>query len=201
MNKTEYKNKYKSEKYDRIELAVPKGEKDKIKQIAAELNVSVNEYLYNLFKEDLVLRNNKPNEPKVLTEDMGLLEKWQVPKKYYEMIEECSYSEENGYFIRLKPGYINDATNTRIINCHKTSELRTMIPKSHEVRKVDPYTEMIETLQKWQIPQKYYEMIESIGDKEITLKNGYMNEISGGKTIKVNKLSEFRSIMKYTREI
>ena len=37
-----------------------------------------------------------------------MLEKWQVPKKYYDMIEDMFYSKEEGYFIYLKDGFTND---------------------------------------------------------------------------------------------
>ena len=35
-------------------------------------------------------------------EQERMLEKWQVPKKYYEMIEDLSYTKDEGYFIYLK---------------------------------------------------------------------------------------------------
>ncbi len=28
-----------------------------------------------------------------------MLEKWQVPRKYYDMIEDLSYTKDEGYFI------------------------------------------------------------------------------------------------------
>ena len=48
MNRTEYKNKHRKEHYDSILFVFPKGEKDRIKQTASELKMSVNEYLYAL---------------------------------------------------------------------------------------------------------------------------------------------------------
>ena len=36
MNRTEYKNQHIKENYDRINFAIPKGEKDRIKQAASE---------------------------------------------------------------------------------------------------------------------------------------------------------------------
>ena len=50
-----------------------------------------------------------------------MLEKWQVPKKYYDMIEDMSYSK----------GYVNDVTGSRSIHCEKTSEVRRIIGKTH----------------------------------------------------------------------
>ena len=52
MNRTEYKNKFYKEHYDRIPLAVPKGMKDVIKQLAADKGMSVNAYIQtNIRKE------------------------------------------------------------------------------------------------------------------------------------------------------
>ena len=45
MDKTEYKNRHKAEHYDRIELAVPKGMKTVIKNLASDKGVSVNAYI------------------------------------------------------------------------------------------------------------------------------------------------------------
>lgn len=45
-----------------------------------------------------------------------MLEKWQVPRKYYDMIEDLSHTKEEGYFIYLKPGYVNDVTGSRNIH-------------------------------------------------------------------------------------
>lgn len=46
-------------------------------------------------------------------EQERILEKWQVPRKYYEMIEDLSYTKDEGYFIYLKKGYVNDVTGSR----------------------------------------------------------------------------------------
>ena len=44
-NQLAYQNKYISEKYDRINLTVPKGKKAEIKERAAAVGESVNEYI------------------------------------------------------------------------------------------------------------------------------------------------------------
>ena len=54
MNRTEYKNRHRKEHYDSILFVFPKGEKDRIKQAASKLEMSVNEYLYALVCDDLV---------------------------------------------------------------------------------------------------------------------------------------------------
>lgn len=46
-------NKYISKAYDRINLTVPKGEKDKIKAYAERKGKSVNSYINDLIKEDM----------------------------------------------------------------------------------------------------------------------------------------------------
>ena len=45
MDRTAYKNQHIKEHYDRINLVIPKGEKDRIKEGCSEMNASVNEYL------------------------------------------------------------------------------------------------------------------------------------------------------------
>lgn len=134
MNRTTYKNQHIKENYDRINLVIPKGEKDRIKAIADDMNISVNEYLYMLFCEDLSTGKSKLSTRKqgVSDEQRQLLDKWQVPRKYHEMIQDMSQSKEDGYFIYLKEGYINDVTGNRNIHCEKTSELRRIINKSHK---------------------------------------------------------------------
>ena len=62
-------------------------------------------------------------------EQERIFEKWQVPRKYYEMIEDLSYTKDEGYFIYLKKGYVNDVTGSRNIHCMKTSEVRRIIGK------------------------------------------------------------------------
>lgn len=134
MNRTEYKNQHQKDNYDRINFCIPKGEKAKIQNIANRMNISVSEYLYMLVCEDLSTGTSKLAEKKkgFTPQHQELLNKWQIAKKYHEMIEDMSYSKEDGYFIYLKKGYINDITNSRNIHCQKTSELRNIINKSHK---------------------------------------------------------------------
>lgn len=134
MNRTEYKNQHRKEHYDRIEFTVPKGEKDRIKTAADTLVMSVNEYLYALVCNDLATGVSKFGEKKqgFNEEQRKMLEKWQVPKKYYDMIEDMSYTKEEGYFIYLKEGFVNDVTGNRSIHCEKTSEVRRIIGKTHK---------------------------------------------------------------------
>lgn len=47
------KNKWNDKAYDRINLTVPKGDKDKIKAYAESKGKSVNSYINDLIKEDM----------------------------------------------------------------------------------------------------------------------------------------------------
>ena len=52
-NQIAYQNDYIKEKYDRINLTVPKGRKEKIKEKAASMGMSVNEYINSLIDNDM----------------------------------------------------------------------------------------------------------------------------------------------------
>lgn len=210
MNKTEYKNKYKKEKYDRLDITLPKGTKEKVKGVAELMNVSVNEYILMLITDDIASGKSKVAEKKNGFDDAqkDLLKKLQVPNKYYEMIEDLSFDSKEGYFIHLKQGYVNDYTNNRNIICKTSKDVRRVIVKSHKVREdviVDGLnSSTLEQLQKWQIPKKYYEMIESINSSDeghtIVLKDDCINDYCGSNIISVVKANTFRSIMKYSHK-
>lgn len=52
-NQIAYQNDYIKEKYDRINLTVPKGRKEEIKKKAATVGKSVNEYINSLIDDDM----------------------------------------------------------------------------------------------------------------------------------------------------
>lgn len=52
-NQIAYQNDWIKEKCDRINLTVPKGRKEEIKQKAAAKDMSVNQYLNNLINQDI----------------------------------------------------------------------------------------------------------------------------------------------------
>ncbi|WAW14776.1 hypothetical protein [Peptostreptococcus equinus] len=133
MNRTKYKNEYIKNKYDRLEVVLPKGKKSEIKNMCKNLNISINEYINMLISNDMQSGNSQINISDSNV-DIELLRKWQIPKKYQGMIEYASYSKESGYFIRLKDGYINDTSGTRIINVKGTNEMRLTINKSHSIK-------------------------------------------------------------------
>ena len=134
MNRTEYKNQFYKEHYDRINLAIPKGEKERIRKTAESLGMAINEYIYALICDDIATGRSRFGEKKqgFSEEQQRMLEKWQVPRKYYDMIQDMSYTKEEGYFIYLKEGYVNDITGSRNIHCEKTAEVRRVIVKTHK---------------------------------------------------------------------
>ncbi|MDU0963577.1 MAG: hypothetical protein E7A67_01020 [Peptostreptococcus anaerobius] len=135
MNRSKYIDNHRKNNYDRLEVLLPKGQKEVLASVCIGLGISVNEYVRTLIANDL-----QGNKSALLTKsnisdtvDPSLLNKWQIPKKYRLMIESATYSKENGYFIRLKDGYINSLTNTKIIHVYKLDELRLAINKSHKI--------------------------------------------------------------------
>lgn len=50
-NQISYQNSYNKEKYDRISLMLPKGEKDRIKTAATAAGESVNEFINKAIKQ------------------------------------------------------------------------------------------------------------------------------------------------------
>lgn len=207
-----YKNTYRKNHYDEMFIALPKGMKDKIKEASKSMGASISEYIALLVSEDISTGTSKLAEKKkgFTPEQEVLLQKLQVPKKYYKMIEDLSFDKDEGYFIHLKKGFINDATGSRNIICQTTKDVRTTIVKSHPVKKdiiVDGLSAAtIEQLEKWQIPKKYYEMIESIYSEygighSITLKEGFTNDYAQGRIIKVEKANLFRIVMKESHPI
>ena len=56
-NPTAYKSEFNRQAYDQITLRVPKGDKERIAQIAAERGMSLNKYILSL------IENDKKEEP------------------------------------------------------------------------------------------------------------------------------------------
>ena len=57
--KTEYKNQWASENYQRISLTVKKGAKDALQQVASEQGESLNGYIKQAIKERVQRETNK----------------------------------------------------------------------------------------------------------------------------------------------
>ncbi len=133
-SRTEYKNRHIREHYDRINLTIPKGQKERIKAIADEMEMSVNEYIWTLICKDSATGHSLMQVHKGLSpEQIEQLDRWQVSKKYRQMLESFSGSMTEGYVLKLKPGFINDVSGSRTIVVRTTAELRRVIVKSHEV--------------------------------------------------------------------
>lgn len=134
MNRTDYKNKHIKENYDRINLVLPKGQKSLLKGFCEKMGISLNEYVKLLIQADLRSGTSKMmSMMQGFTEEQRqMMDKWQIPEKYRDMIQDFHHSKEDGYFIRLKKGYINDVTGSRIIQTEKMKELRMTINKSRK---------------------------------------------------------------------
>ncbi|MGN0332946.1 MAG: hypothetical protein ACI4D9_07995 [Lachnospiraceae bacterium] len=134
MNRTNYKNHHRDSKYDRLELVLPKGQKELLKELCSQIEMSVTEYIRLLIQEDIRSGSSKLKEKMsgFSEEDQRTLDKWQIAEKYRCMIKDFHCSKTDGYFIRLKKGYINDITGSRIIHVDKMQDVRKTITKTHK---------------------------------------------------------------------
>lgn len=89
MNRTEYKNNFYKEHYERINLAVPKGMKDIIRTLAADKGMSINAYIQDLVRKD----------------QCGMFDTMQVAEKNREMISGITGNMHDGYDIIFKDGH------------------------------------------------------------------------------------------------
>jgi len=169
MSRTEYKNQKNKELYDQILLNVPKGTKDRLKEIASIIGISVNDYINRLVKADIE-KDHKPED--VVT----MLKRWEVKEKYHPMIQDASFLPTSGYYIKLKKGFVNDHFNSDEILCSTTRELRHVMQFTHPVRTKEEMcgfdSKTYEQLLRWQVSKKYFKDIQSIGNHQITFKDG-----------------------------
>ena len=100
---TEYKNRHKAAHYDRIELAVPKGMKQIIKDLALDKGMTVNAYLQDLVRKD----------------QEGIFDTMQIAEKNREQISGIRGNLHDGYDIIFRDGYI--------CHCRTKKEARTAI--------------------------------------------------------------------------
>lgn len=89
MNRTEYKNNFGREHYERINLVVPKGMKDIIKALASSKGMSVNAYMQDLVRKD----------------QCGLFDTMQIAEKNRDMISGITGNMHDGYDIIFKDGH------------------------------------------------------------------------------------------------
>lgn len=103
MERTEYKNLHKTEHYDRIELAVPKGMKVIIKNLASDKGLSVNAYIQDLVKKD----------------QEGMFDTMQIADKNREQLSGIQGNAHNGYDVLFKDGHT--------VHCRTKKEVRAAI--------------------------------------------------------------------------
>jgi len=103
MNRTDYKNRHKSDHYDRIELAVPKGMKQIIRDLASENHMSVNAYIQDLIRKD----------------QEGLFDTMQIADKNKEMISGIKGNMHDGYDVIFKDGHT--------VHCRTKRDVRSAI--------------------------------------------------------------------------
>ena len=171
--KEESRNNYitqrKKELYDRLELLLPVGTKDRLKEVSSTMGISVNDYVGRLIKADL--------EADHKSEDLtAMLLKWQCKEKYHPMIESASYTKSQGYYIKLKKGFISDYSGTDEIICKTSNEIRHIMQLTHPVRTPEELgdfdSKTYEQLLRWQVPKVQFKNIEGVGDHEIRFKDG-----------------------------
>ena len=103
MQSTEYKNRHKTDHYDRIELVVPKGTKKIIKSLASEKGQSINAYIQDLIRKD----------------QEGLFDTMQIAEKNRSMLSAIQGNIHDGYTVIFKDGYT--------IYCKTKKEVRSKI--------------------------------------------------------------------------
>ena len=86
---TAYKNQHRSAHYDRIELAVPKGMKQVIMDLARNQHMSVNAYIQDLVRKD----------------QEGMFDTMQIAEKNREKISGIRGNMHDGYDVVFKDGH------------------------------------------------------------------------------------------------
>lgn len=113
MKTTTYKNKYNTDHYDRINLIVPKGEKERLKKLAADQGTSLNEYICRL----------------IFKQQDDMFNKMQIAEKYRKMVSCITGSTKEGYTIQLKKGFIFSETGEDSFFCRTKPDIRKSIKK------------------------------------------------------------------------
>lgn len=191
---------------------------DVLKVKAESLGMSTNSFINQLIINEINGTTTSLTEQRTgfSEEQKAFLEKIQVPKKYFEMIEDCGKAG-GMYCVTLKVGYVNDVTGTRYIQTKTSHSLRLTLNKSHkageELKRLVPEKKKvpdwlsdadIKQLERWQVPVKYWSMIKSIGcvgkEYNISLLDGYINDLTGQGIVIFKDVQELRGVMKYTHE-
>ena len=86
---TAYKNQHRSAHYDRIELAVPKGMKQVIMDLARDRHMSVSSYLQDLVRKD----------------QEGLFDTMQIAEKNRQQLSGIRGNMHDGYDVMFRDGH------------------------------------------------------------------------------------------------
>ena len=86
---TEYKNQHRSAHYDRIELAVPKGMKQIITDLARDRHMSVSAYLQDLVRKD----------------QEGMFDTMQIAEKNRQQLSGIRGNMHDGYDVVFRDGH------------------------------------------------------------------------------------------------
>lgn len=103
MNRREYKQRFYDDHYERIHLAVPKGMKDIIKNLAEEKGLSINAYLQDLVRKD----------------QDGMFDTMQIADKNREQIAGIQGNMHDGYDVIFKDGFT--------VHCRTKKDVRSAI--------------------------------------------------------------------------
>lgn len=103
MNRAEYKKQFYDDHYERIHLAVPRGMKDIIKNLASDKGLSVNAYLQDLVRKD----------------QEGMFDTMQIADKNREQIAGIQGNMHDGYNVIFKDGHT--------VHCKTKKDVRSAI--------------------------------------------------------------------------
>lgn len=102
MNRTNYKNQFNKDHYERINFSVPKGMKGIIKDLASDKGLSMNKYFLHL----------------VMKDQEGLFDNMQIAERNREKILTIKGNSHDGYDVYLKDG--------RIFHCRTKLAIRKL---------------------------------------------------------------------------
>ena len=102
MNRTDYKNQFNKDHYERINFSIPKGMKQVIKDLAADKGMSMKKYFLHL----------------VMKDQEGLFDNMQIAERNREKILTIKGNTHDGYDVYLKDG--------RTFHCRTKLDIRKL---------------------------------------------------------------------------
>ena len=109
MDRTNYKNQFNAEHYERINFSVPKGMKEVIKSLASDKDMSMNKYFLFLINKD----------------QEGLFDNMQLAEKSRDKILTVKGNTHDGYDVYFKDG--------RIIHCRTKLDIRKCLAQDNKI--------------------------------------------------------------------